>query len=205
MQNNLFFLCGPHGSGKTTLAEKIKEVNPRVFIPELYSRNIKFDIEPMQRLLMKICSRSIENFEYLQIARSNPDRIILGNRCIYDQQIYDKVYYNRGWISEDDFYLSNLLALNFYIPELRKPNAIVLNPGFDVVMAHLEKRWINKGKKWREEDLEYTKEACREYENLREKEGIYYIDHEVDLKSGQEIIESSEWLMKMCDKEVLMV
>jgi adenylate kinase family enzyme len=60
MQNNLFFLCGPHGSGKTTLGKKLSEQNKEIAIPELYSRNIKFNMQDEQyRQYLKICSRAI--------------------------------------------------------------------------------------------------------------------------------------------------
>jgi deoxyadenosine/deoxycytidine kinase len=203
MQNNLFFLCGPHGSGKTTLSRELEKEG--IVVPELYSRNIKFDISPKERLLLKICGRSVENFEYLQIARKNPDKIILGNRCIYDQQVYDQVYYERGWISGEDFYLSNVLALNFYIEELRNPFAVVLNPGFEVVLEHLKKRWREKGKKWREDDLEYTRFACGAYESLQGRERVFYIDHEIDLKSQEDVREVSEWINKISKRELVKI
>ena len=193
-QNNLVFLCGPHGSGKTTLGDEIAKQNQRVMIPELYSRNVKFNTDPKDRLLLKVCGRSVENFEYLDIAKQNPEKIIIGNRCIYDQQTYNEVYHQRGWVTDEELWLSNTLAANFYIESLRNPNAIVLNPGFDIVTRHLQKRWKEKGKKWNEDDQEYTRLACELYEKLRNRPNVFYIDHEINLESKVEIIEASEWL-----------
>lgn len=192
--NNLVFLSGPHGSGKTTLGNQITRVDASVMAPELYSRNIKFNTEPESRLLLKICGRSIENFEYYELARQNPNKIILGNRCIYDQQVYNRVYQRKGWISQEALELANVLSRNFYMPELRNPRAIILNPGFDICKKHLEKRWNEKGKKWREEDEEYLNLACGEYSKLKDDKKIFYINHEIDLNDLSEATKITNWM-----------
>jgi deoxyadenosine/deoxycytidine kinase len=194
MLNNLIFLCGPHGSGKTTLGEEIEKENSRVLIPELFSRNIKFNIEPDYRQILKICSRAIENFEYLKIAKENPDKIILGNRCVYDTLCYVNVYYKRGWISKKTCREYNKHAKDFFRDENQNPYAIVVNPGFEVVKKHLEKRWKEKGKKWREEDLEYARLACLEHEKLQDNPLVYYIDHEINLETREDIEDCNTWI-----------
>ncbi|MGV8152193.1 MAG: AAA family ATPase [Candidatus Nanoarchaeia archaeon] len=193
MANNLFFLCGPHGSGKTTLANELSKLE-EVLVPELYSRNIKLDTAPQDRLILKICQRSLENFEYLQIARKNPDKIVLGNRCIYDQLVYNELYAKKGWINKKETERYNIFSENFYINGLRNPFAIVLNPGFEVCLNHLKKRWSKKGKKWREEDLEYDRLACEGFEKYRNQDNIFYIDHEIDLTSKNDINVVYEWM-----------
>lgn len=194
MQNNLFYLCGPHGSGKTTLGKELEKENPDILIPELFSRNIKFNTEPVYRLVLKICGRAIENFEYLEIAKKNPDKIVLGNRCIYDVLAYNRVYFQRGWTSKETYEMYDAYARDFFRNENSEPYAIVLNPGLDRVLEHLEKRWQEKGKKWREEDLEYAKLACKSYEQFQGKEKIFYINREIDLESRAEINEAYEWM-----------
>ncbi|MDD5191876.1 MAG: AAA family ATPase [Candidatus Nanoarchaeia archaeon] len=196
MQNNLFFLCGPHGSGKTTLASLLAE-KENVLVPELFSRTIKLNTDPKDRLVLKICQRSLENFEYLETARRNPDKIVLGNRCIYDQLTYNLVYAYRGWLDKNKVEKYNLLSENLYINSLKEPFAIVLNPGFDVVKKHLEKRWQEKGKKWREDDWEYDRLACDVYEQFKDNEKIFYINHEIDLNSGDEISRVYEWMKEI--------
>ena len=194
MQNNLIFLCGPHGSGKTTLGNEVAKQNPRVMLPELYSRNVKFNTNADYRQVLKVSNRAIENFEYLQIAKQNPDKIILANRCIYDVLAYNEVYLRKGWLDNEVKKSCNLYVRDFFKNENAEPYAIVLNPGFDVVQRHLEARWIKKGKKWREDDLEYAKFACEVYEKLKDNPLVYYIGKEIDLVVRGEIKEVGEWL-----------
>jgi len=197
MQTNLFFLCGPHGSGKTTLGEELEKVNPRIVIPELYSRNVKFNTDPVYRQALKICSRAIEGFEYLDIARKNLTKLIVGNRCIYDVLAYNWVYKQMGWIDNETFQRSIQYAADFFREDNFQPNAIVLNPGFDVVKRHLEERWKRKGKKWREEDLEYARFACEAYEAFRERKEIFYVDHEIDLHDGVDVKRVNDWILSL--------
>lgn len=194
--DNLIYLCGPHGSGKTTLSERLALANEKVLIPELYCRNVKFDTDSNYRHILKVGSRAIENFEYLQIAQQNPDKIVIGNRCVYDVLTYNEVYLKKGWINIDEYQNVKKMADILFINENANPKAILLNPGFDAVKRHLEKRWGEKGKKWREEDLEYANLACLEYEKLKGHRGIYYIDHEISLEDSSVIDELNGWIMQ---------
>ena len=199
--DNLLFLGGPHGSGKTTLAELIKVELPRVLIPELitrtpkfYSESLGFEVDFFQRQVLKHAQRAIENYEYLEIARKNPDKLILANRCIYDVLSYHEAYFQRGWISEGEkeSICKNLEIL--FSKELTKPNAIILNPGLSVCYSHLKHRWETKKKKFMEEDTEYLSAACNSYEGFRDYSNVLYIDHEIDLKSRDDLDEIFGWI-----------
>lgn len=205
MINNLIYLCGPHGSGKSTLAEKLKRKNARVLIPELFSRNVKFNIEDEEyRQVLKICSRAIENFEFLQIAKENPEKIVLGNRCLHDVLAYNWVYFNRGWIPKDTYERYNQYARDFFRQDNSEPFAIILNPEFEACKSHLEKRWLEKGKKWREEDLEYARLACEAYKRLEGMNNTMYIGHEIDLEN-REVESISEWLDEVYSRDFVCV
>ncbi len=200
MQPNLIFLSGPHGSGKTTLLNILLKDIPFSMSPELETRTLKFDIEPKERLILKVCQRSLENYEYLDISDKNPGRLILGNRCIYDQQAYNAAYCLMGWISKDELETCNQLAENFYINSLKEPYAIVLNPPLEKIKEHLERRWAEKGKKWREGDMGYLKIVNDVYKMFRDKEKIFYIDKEIDLKTKKEVCEIAEWVKDISEE-----
>ena len=192
---NLFFISGPQGAGKTTLLEKIS--GPDIIFPDVQLIRSKFDTSPEFRIQLKICQRAIENFCYYNIANQNPEKTVIGNRCIYDQLVFDEVYVKLGWITEDYRKKLDESSQLFYHPNLINPNVIILNPGFDVVKRHLEERWIKKGKKWKEDNEEYVRLACEGYEKYKDKDNVLYIDHEINLERKEEFESTIEWLRKM--------
>ncbi len=199
--NNLFFLGGVHGSGKTTLVELLEKTDSRILVPELITQTPKFysdclngDVDFFHRQVLKHCQRAIENYEYLDIARKNPDKIILGNRCFYDVLAYHEAYFERGWMNEEekDVLVSGLTHL--FPGELAEPNVIILNPGFEVCKRHLRMRWKTKKKKFMEDDMDYLRAACEAYERFRDYSNVFYIDYEIDLKDSYDIERISEWI-----------
>jgi len=194
MQDNLFYLDGPHGSGKTTLARELEKRDSKIVIPELFSRNVKFHTSPDYRQILKICGRAIENFEYLEFAKNNPEKIVLGNRCVYGVLAYNWVYYKRGWIDEENYNMLNLHTRDCFKYENQSPLAIILNPGFETVRRHLQKRWGEAGKKWREDDERYTELACLAYEQFKNLENVLYIPREADFESGRDVNECFGWM-----------
>jgi thymidylate kinase len=195
MQTNLVFLCGPHGSGKTTLINRLREINPALEVPQLYSRNIKFNIaDEFQRQSLKIAARAIENFEYLSAAKNSPDKVVLGNRCVYDVLAYTQSYFNLGWLDAVKYTGCMQVIFNLFLGDLNNPRAIILNPGFEVCLRHLEKRWSEKGKKWREGDMEYLREVVENFKTFRNKDNILYLDREFCLNDRNQIDYINEWL-----------
>ncbi|MDP2925292.1 MAG: deoxynucleoside kinase [Nanoarchaeota archaeon] len=197
--NNLFFLSGPHGSGKTTLSDLLREI-PGVLTPDIEMRTPKFysdvpqdEIDFFHRQELKHAERAIENYEYSEIARKNPDKIIIGNRCIYDVLVYDEAYSQRGWITEEQ---KEILKKNseHLFGSLREPYAIILNTGIEACIRHLENRWKTKNKKFMESDMDYLSAVCSAFEDYRFYSNVYYIDHELDLGNKSEIERISEWI-----------
>lgn len=194
--NNLFFFSGPHGSGKTTLAEKLQAEMPELLLPELETKTPKFyqsseNIDFFHRQALKHAQKAIETYECEQLAMKNPERIVLGNRCIYDTLAYDSAYAERGWIGEEERQM--LAGLDLLVAD-KNPNAIILNPGYEKVKMHLAKRWEKHRKKFMEEDMDYLRAVCLAYEQYREKPNVLYLNHAVD--DLREVKEIASWLRR---------
>lgn len=94
-------------------------------------------------------------------------------------------------------------ARDFFRDENENPRAIVLNPGFPVVLRHLNERWKREKKKWNEDDLEYTRLACESFEKYNRAENIFYIDHEIDLEFKVDARETKIWIDYIMEKQLL--
>jgi len=180
---NLIFLCGPHGDGKTTLEKKLKESCSSIIVPDLVTKTPKFHTNPVERITMKLCERAIENYEALMIAKDNPDKIVLANRCLYDADAYADAYLQLGWITEKEHSEQYSFARFAFPKELHNPYAIVFNPCFDIVWSRLHERWLKEEKKWNEGDVEYCRAACSAYEQFDNEPRIWYVnDASVDVE-----------------------
>jgi deoxyadenosine/deoxycytidine kinase len=172
---SLVFLCGPHGSGKTTLAERLQTFSSDIFIPELKTQTVKLHTNPYERIMLKTCERALENYEATVIATENPEKIVLGNRCIYDAYAYAAAYRECGWITDAQYDRVIAVAREAFPAMLLQPRALVLNPSFETVWSRLQGRWKQTEKKWQEEDAAYSKAACAAYNTFVNQPQILYV------------------------------
>jgi hypothetical protein len=208
VQSNLIYLCGPHGSGKTSLGKALIKYDSRIIMPELYSRNIKLHTENGQRQILKMASRALENYEYLQIAKENPQNIVLGNRCIYDVKAYNLTFLNKGWITSNMYEINNQNCKTFFSDENSEPLAIIMNPGFEIIKKHLHNRWAKHDKKWLEDDMEYNRLTCEAYAKLEQNRIIHetykshryvnpvlYLEKEIETTDEKDIKFIHDWII----------
>lgn len=190
MTNNLVFISGPHGAGKTTLVERLQKEYGRIIIPELKTTTPKFHTNPSDRQKLKLSQKAIESFEALETAQKHPENIIIGNRCRYDCDAYSLAFYKLGWITKEDHERLLQIGKFIYTAELYSPLAIVLNPSFEVVKERLQGRWKNEEKKWNEDDMDYCQAACSAYEQFERNLKILY------LRDSDNIEQIIEWMKR---------
>ncbi len=196
MKNNLIFLSGPMGSGKTSLARRLQQSSPQISVPELFSRNVKFHTDPSLRRVLKIAGRAIENFEYTQIAERDPTKVVLGNRCIYDCKVYNAAYLERGFISREEYEFAEKLCEKAFSEANLYPLAIIPNPGEETVRRHLAKRQKTDLAKWGENDLQLIRSVCGFFEAYRANEQVLYLDKEINLENEQEMDFIRSWIFE---------
>lgn len=152
----------------------------------------------LERQVLKICQRSIENYETREFAKKNPEKIVIGNRCIYDHLAYNEAFYLLGWLTKEERNKTFYSAKELFLPDLVEPYAIVLNPGFEKTKERLEKRWKSNKKKWNEENMDYLATVCKVYETFSDSEKILYLTDNEEA----EVIKAIEWLEEIKDKNI---
>jgi len=203
-ENNLVFVSGPHGAGKSTLVSYLLENIPNSFSPKLKTRTPQFywggaedlvEMNHFHRQTLKTAQRATENYEYWIASKANPDKIIIGDRCIYDARVYREVYVSLGWVTPEQADTIKSFEKYFYPEEILNPYSIVLNPGIDVCRQHLETRWKETGWiKFKETDFNYLETVCKCFATLEENKNIFYIDHEFDFSNERVLDSLIDWL-----------
>jgi len=205
MLSNLVFVSGPHGSGKSTLIKELLKETPNSCSPTLvtstprfYWGNFKGKIDYQNRQALKCAQRAIENYEYFSAAIQNPNKLIFGDRCIYDLKAYVDASISLDWMKETEKEEVLECARILFPKELHKPLAIVLNPGFEICKERIEKRWEEtEWVKFMETDENYLQAVCNAFENYRGRKKIFYIEsEEVDRKQHNQI---REWVDSFSD------
>ncbi len=184
--NNLIFVSGPHGSGKSTLIKKLVDSIPNAISPKLKTRTPQFywggdedvlETNTFHRQALKYAQRAFESYEYLVAAKKQKDKLIIGDRSVYDAIAYRAAGIELGWLTEeqDKEIEEKLKILN--LEEVLTPYCIVLNPGFETCKKHLEKRWKETSWiKYNEKDMEYLECVCRSFEMFRDYDKVWYIE-----------------------------
>lgn len=188
------FISGPHGGGKSTLIEKLKE-RANLFLENDFDIDFTIDfpsisfLSHFERSLMRLYHRFFITNHAQRLAKENPEKVILTNRTIYDSEAYINAYHELKWISEDQFQKLNFVVKNFTF----RPYAIILNPPLEVIKNRLGKRRdeatrTNRDKIFKNEDSDIFLENLHSYfKTFRGKDNVIYIEDNEEV-AIQEII-----------------
>lgn len=164
---NVVYVSGSHGSGKSTLIEQLAEEDPKLFIkyPKLVLPEKFQDLHNRNKVRLV---RYYLHASYLnELAKEKRGKIILCDRCSYDNMAYIKGFVSIGWLSQED--IKNYLRLHDFLitEELKSENVIFLNPPLEEVINNIKKRWAETGKKkWREDNFNYLVAIRKGFEKV---------------------------------------
>lgn len=207
MMNKPIFVSGSHGSGKTTLINKLlKKYN--VFMDNDFDLDFSIEfsglkqLSDFERCLIRLYHRIYLTTHSYEMAETNPDKVIITSRGIYDSEAYINTYSRGDWISKNqkdklDFILNNRIL---------QPYTIILNPPFEVIKERLTNR-INQHTRALRDDLfkredtdEFLKVMNVYFEGYKGKENVLYIED----NSDAEIEKIMVWIESINNSEQIL-
>ena len=171
--DNIVFISGVQCSGKSTLVESLNEKIPYV---ELYRKCEMTSFEDVfLRQIRRVAKYRIDYELIQEMAKTNPQKLILCDRSIYDAKVYLDSFYQLGWLTKEQYTsTTNMLYALFYKDDMFPKYNYLLIPPFEKVQKWLKKRQKTQIK-WREDDEVYLKTVYDNYCNLN-KDNIKVIE-----------------------------
>ena len=164
MPENVVFLSGVHGTGKSTLKENLLKL-PYIINYDKCEMT-SFD-QIFERQIRRIAKYRIDYERICKLALENPHKIILTDRCILDAYAYLKAFYDLQWLEAEDYNdcLSMIESL-FPNSKMFPKHILMLNPPLDKIKEWINKRQNEVGTKWNEKDMRYLEVTYNAYNRL---------------------------------------
>jgi deoxyadenosine/deoxycytidine kinase len=170
------FISGPHGCGKTKLIKELLE-DKETFVLNDY--DIKFveeldtiaEMTTFEECLLRLYHRFYTAEQALLKCKENQtDKVCIVDRSIIDSMVYNKVEYDLGTLTEEQYRKLSEISKNAM--KIIKPNVIILNPDAKYVVEYLQQRRKTKAREKRdffcarEDSYEYINNMHKEYERF---------------------------------------
>lgn len=202
MKKAIFF-SGPHGSGKTTLIQKlVNETNSDIYFREnVMDINFLSDfpsiklMNDFERCLLRFYHRFfVANYVLSDLPSIRDNVCALVSRSIYDSYAYIDVYQKLGkFTTNEQKILSNILSGTCI-----KPYTVILNPPIDIIMQHLKKRNDMHERDDRkqvfgnEDSVEFVTMLYSSFRKMRDLDNVLYIENN-EMKDIDKII---NWVLR---------
>lgn len=162
--NNIIYISGSHGSGKSTLTKELTKRNPKLFL-QYDKLDIPKEDDPLIRNKIRTARFYLQAVEQKNLADQNPNKVLLCDRSIADNFAYMVGFMDLEWITPYDLNEFMTLYKTLFDVEYRPQRIIFLHPSIESIQGNIRKRWKeSKEVKWREDDFNYLESVRRGYE-----------------------------------------
>lgn len=187
---SIISFSGPHGSGKTTLINKMlfsKKFNAFIdneFEIDFLAKFPSFSkLSNFERSLIRLYHRYYIYQSNLMLEKQDEHKITLISRGIYDSIAYIETYHRLGIMLQHEYDILH----NIYSNIKDMPRTVILNPPVEVIMKRLEKRRSEKVRVKRdhifshEDAIEFVTMMHDIFEKFQDDVNVFYItDNEDD-------------------------
>jgi len=177
MLDKIIYFSGIHGSGKSTLINELTQKINTLKYTSPYSITLE---DTYIRAVWRITKSYLETCDHIELLKNNKEKIILADRCIYDNFSYMKGFLKMGWISNNNMKQFEDIVKATFDEDHKPKNIIYLSPPKEFVINNILKRWENNPKKWREDNFEYLEKVMKEYDKLYSKD-IYELNNSANI------------------------
>ncbi len=163
----IVYLCGPHGVGKSTLIDDLKQfdmgrVKEQIAHMEGLTDNVS-------RQIWRNALHCVEHRENLAYAMTQPPKsVVIGDRCCVDDKAYVNACVKMGWLPSE--YREGIFSnadFQYELSKTPKPERFIfLLPPIDWNIARIEERWHEGIIKWCERNFTYLGAVRDSFEAL---------------------------------------
>jgi len=195
VNRQIVYLCGPHGVGKSTLIDDLKQFDTGRVKEQI--AHMEGLTDNVSRQLWRNALHCIEHRENLNYAMTQPPKsVVIGDRCFLDDTAYVRTCVEMGWLPAH--YAEKILInadFQYEISNTPKPEKfIVLLPPLEWNIERIEERWQEEGTvKWCERNFNYLGVVRNNFEMLA-KEMPNQIKVIRETTRNGRVIKIKEWL-----------
>lgn len=150
--DRIFYISGVHSTGKSTVTKTLVKKDGFILHPR--SGHSKSD-DYLERLKYRIKIYYKDTVEQLQLARNNPECIIIGDRCVFDGLSYVDCFLNLGWIDTKGYDECLRLFNSLFSRTIYPKKIVFIDPDLDWIESRMKERWEKEGSRWKEEEKQF--------------------------------------------------
>lgn len=152
MLDRVVYVSGIHSSGKSTFIKSLCADESCIPYKREHTVNLQ---DTYIRAVWRLTKYYIEANEHSVLSEENRDKVVIADRCVYDNFPYVQGFFDLGWVTQEQVEQHRKIYDAMFLDDLRPQNVIFMCPPVEWVQERLTERWETKEVKWREDNFDY--------------------------------------------------
>jgi deoxyadenosine/deoxycytidine kinase len=161
--DSVVFICGTHGTGKSSIARMLIEEGFHLFHGTSDDHGNPCTTSTYRRQAWRLAQYFADAMELLEQHLA----CALAERCILDWVCYTETFHRLNWLTSREYKkLMDCWRTLFDREEIKPVNVIYVAPPVDWTKARIIERWNSEKRKWNEADFNYLTALSRMYDEV---------------------------------------